>query len=248
MSAWATAEREAREPSGGYLGGVSIAPSMDPVQINQDAFATNASRQFLQDNGSVFYPVTFLETIRRLFPTLNPSNYLTQTGLDLLELDLSGGCYQAAATFFPAFTIEQVWKSYDWLYTPEAANWTALTKDTGEGKLDKPLLVIQGTADEAVSPATNLATFEKHCKIYNDDSPIQYSEYPGFRHDPVAMASTQEWKAFLEALFAKEKPNNFASCKKVERDSFTGNPGRLINYAAVWVPPANATSSESTSS
>lgn len=51
MTAWAIAEREAAQPVGGYLGGVSLAPSMDPILINRIAFATNASRQALQDSG-----------------------------------------------------------------------------------------------------------------------------------------------------------------------------------------------------
>lgn len=234
MSAWATAEREAHSPIGGYLGGVSLAPSMDPTEINRRAFLTESSRQALTDSGSVFYPVLFAETIRRVFPTLVLSDYLTDTGLQLLKLNLQGGCYAAAATFFPNFSLKQVWKRNDLWTSEQALAWQAITKDQGKGKLDKPLLVIQGTADEAVSPAVNEDTFDAHCKQFNNKSPIEYIKYPGFRHGPVILASIQKWTPFLGSLFANEKPSGFEYCKKTTVEPKISNASTMENYAVAY--------------
>lgn len=234
LSAWATSEREAHSPTPGFLGGVSLAPSMDPVEINIRAFATNESRQALTESGSVFYPVFFLEVIRRLFPSLQLSEYLTSTGLELLNLNLGGGCYVAAATFFPTFTLEQVWRNYTAFESPQASEWQALTGTTGKGKLVKPHLVVQGSADEAVSYPVNRDTFDNHCKMYGDDSPIQLSIYPGLRHEPVIMTSLQQWWAFLNDLFTHQKPSNFAYCKTTTQGSLEMPVNRQENYMTTY--------------
>jgi pimeloyl-ACP methyl ester carboxylesterase len=237
LTAWATNEREAKYPSGGFLGSVSLAPSMDPLEINLRAFATEESRAALQASGSVFYPVFFLEVIRRLFPTLQLSDYLTPTGLSLLNLNLEGGCYAGAATFFPTFGLTEVWKDYSWLNSTEARQWAELVRDSGKDKLAKPLLLIQGSEDEAVSAPVNYDTFEKHCKMF-EDSPIQLSIYPGYRHGPVVNAAIQEWSAFLDDLFEHKKPRNFGSCKRVTLEPYIdGGENMEELYSVRWAPP-----------
>ena len=237
LAAWLTAEREVRQPSGGYLGGVALAPGMNVVDILRTVFDTSEGRQAAQEQGTTFYLVYVLAAISRLYPTLNPADYLTTAGAQFLNLTLSGGCFQASATFAPELTFDDIWQNYTWIDSTEAQEWTRLTGANGLGRIDKPLLIAQGTADEAVAPSVVRETFDTYCESFGKESPISYSLYPGFKHTPLVDASVQEWSRFLNELFEGKKPSNFAKCETVMRNASFGTVNYVENYYSAYSAP-----------
>ncbi|SPO41771.1 uncharacterized protein PSFLO_07253 [Pseudozyma flocculosa] len=214
MTAWSTTEYQSGlKTSDGFLGGVSLAPSMNPREINARTLATTESRALVEQQGSVFYTINVFESIRRIFPTLSRDRYLTDLGKKYLDLYLAGGCFPAATMFFGSIKVDSLWKDYTWPTAREALQWAKLIKSEGRARLTKPLLVLQGDMDEAVWPTINHETFDAHCKKFDNKSPIQFVFYKNVLHAPIIHAGSPRWFAFLEDLFANRKPRDFSHCK-----------------------------------
>ncbi|KXS14333.1 hypothetical protein M427DRAFT_79153, partial [Gonapodya prolifera JEL478] len=201
LTAWAVNEQEAAEPTGGFLGAVSVAPSMHPQSINQRKLGIPQLRAAMEAAGTAFYPLEFLESIRRLKATaVNVSDWLTPKGERTLQYLLRGGCISAGTALVNGSKVDEIFKSVAWVNASFTDAWTANVKTRGVDPLAGPMLVAQGDADEAGDPLTNFNAYQANCAA-NKDNKIWYSIYRGMRHDAVLFAAAIEYMHFLGGLF-----------------------------------------------
>ncbi|KXS14341.1 alpha/beta-hydrolase [Gonapodya prolifera JEL478] len=231
LSAWAVNEHQAVEPTGGFLGAVSVAPAMDPQSINQRQLGLPDLRAAMEAAGTVFYPVTFLESIRRLNTTaVNVSDWLTPKGEKVLEYILKGGCFAVGNALVAGSRIEDIFKSVAWVNASFTDAWTDNVQSRGVGALAGPMLVIQGDKDEAVDPYTNFKAYQANCAA-NKDSKIRYSIYPDMMHGPVVFAGFLEYTQFLWALFEKDPWVVPSTCESSYQNATIASPNLAINFA-----------------
>ncbi|KXS08832.1 hypothetical protein M427DRAFT_39897 [Gonapodya prolifera JEL478] len=171
LAAWAVNEHQSVEPAGGFLGAVS--------SINQRQLAVPELRAEMETAGTVFLPLTFLESIRRRLNTtaVNVSDWLTPKGEKILQDILKRGCIEVASALVPGSKIDNIFKSVAGLNASLTDAWTDNVQTGGMGALARPMLVVQGDADEAVDPLTNFKTYQANCAA-NGGSKIRYSIYP----------------------------------------------------------------------
>ncbi|KAJ3335419.1 hypothetical protein HDU93_005530 [Gonapodya sp. JEL0774] len=231
LTAWAVNEHEAMEPTGGFLGAVSLAPAMDPQAINQRALAIPELRDAMAKWGTSFYPSTFLESIRRLNQNeVDLSQWMTEGALKRLEMIQKGGCYMAGLSLFAGQKVEEVFKDVTWVNQSFSDAWTVRARTTGKDKLAGPMLVVEAEADEAVDPAVNKVCFDRNCAL-NKDSRIRHTIYPGMGHMEVVYAGQLEWVDFVRALFESDEKVLPKGCEEFRRNAITGGEGTSIRFS-----------------
>ncbi|KAJ3327959.1 hypothetical protein HDU93_001731, partial [Gonapodya sp. JEL0774] len=224
LSAWATNEREAVRPTPGFLGSVSVAPAIwarDPIDtktFDLDAIykADNGTSNItlakdvqydikldtpITDTG-LYYVVYTFESIARLAnSSFKAESYYTPEGLATRDLLLKGGCYIAGQWATANATIDSLFKDLSWFTSTWRDEWIDKIGSRGEGKLAKPMLLVQSVDDEVVTYTGPLVAFQNNCAL-NKDSKILLSAYSGYQHTPTMYAAYTEYVAFLNALFA----------------------------------------------
>lgn len=187
-AAWGAAQRQAKRPVPGYLGAVAGSP-LTNVITQQD---------YLESSNLPFYigyglPATL--------PGFNVSDFLTPAGVQHLDLlaELEGCQSLTAQLDSQAGLIKP-----DWWHTPYMQVFQNLT-DNGGQPISGPMLVLQGTADNAVpEPVTSIAV-NQTCGMY-PGSELEYAMFEGATHVPVLYASQQVWLDWIADRFAGREP------------------------------------------
>jgi pimeloyl-ACP methyl ester carboxylesterase len=192
LAAWATNEREVVHPTGGFLGAVAIAPTLQELQIMRYGIENGG----LTDLFSVSYALT---AIARLNSLIDPALYYSRIGLERIQL-AEKGCICSLVAALGNLTFSDVFDDEGWIYSDWAAAWEQRTGVDGHEPLAQPMLVIQASEDAAAYPATQDTVLERHCKMYPNAS-IHISPYPGMGHITVLGVSQVEYFDWINSRF-----------------------------------------------
>lgn len=130
-------------------------------------------------------------------PGFNVSDFLTPTGVRHLDLlSTLEGCQSVTGQLDG----QQDLIKPGWWHTPYMQVFQNLTGNGGQ-PIAGPILVLQGTSDNAVpEPVTSIAVNET-CAAY-PDSQLEYAMFEGATHVPVLYASQRVWLDWIEDRFA----------------------------------------------
>lgn len=200
--AWAIGERQAVDPIPGFLGTIAAAPP--PEQINTEREAS----------ASVFTAFMTL-TIANLYG-LDLSAIFNPVPLQVIRLIQSiGGCNSASFAAFAGFTAEDIYSNTSWTMTEEVAQYVR-DYSVGGRALGGPMLILQGTADTVVTPASAQAGFNSTCAVLgNNGTSIEYVAIEGQGHNPSVYASQRVWLDWIEDRFSHKPTPRGCSSRSV---------------------------------
>ncbi|KAK9351066.1 hypothetical protein V1523DRAFT_417856 [Lipomyces doorenjongii] len=163
----------------GHLGTLMFAPAVDSI----------LTHEFL------FYPL-LSRFMKGIFPTFNPSDWLTPLGIARAQLvsDLQAAQFvvEYAVATVPGILVDNPDSTY---YGPAYA---ALA-NPGNRPYKGPMLLIQGSADPVVSPNVTLDTFDSTCHKFGGN--FEYMSVPGAGHFPGMDATRHLWLSWIEDRF-----------------------------------------------
>ena len=183
---WSAAQRQAREPVAGYLGGVAASPVADTYALVKGAGQAGAATAMLIANA-----------LRDVFPGFEAGTFLTDEGVKTYELVESiQGCQSVDLEAFAdeGLVVDGWWDSWP------ARGFFDWTRNGGQA-LGGPLLVLQGTADATV-PAELTDSAVNQTRAAYPDSALEYVTYPGVDHVPTMYASQPRWLDWIGERFA----------------------------------------------
>lgn len=183
-AAWATANRQFTTPVEGYLGTVAGSPVSDNYELIKAA-------------GGNTLPPRIAPGISSIFPCFNHSEWFEPEGikkLDLLE-ELSG-CNSINSLLFPQ--PEGLVKP-DWNETWYLRAYSDISGPSRK-PISGPMLVVQGTGDQAVPADVVLKGVNETCEMY-PESQIHYASFDGASHVPVLNAAQQVWLQWIADRF-----------------------------------------------
>jgi pimeloyl-ACP methyl ester carboxylesterase len=190
-AAWATAHRQSVTPVEGYLG--TVAGSPDP---------NNYENIKATDGFSVFPRIA--RGLSSIFPSFNYSDWFEPEGVKRLSLleDLSG-CNAVNNQLFPQAKglLKPAWEE-NW-YLRAYSN----ISDPSRKPISGPMLVIQGTGDEAVPANPVSKAVNETCAMY-PKSQIRYASFEGASHVPVLNAAQQIWLQWIVGRFMGKDVND----------------------------------------
>ncbi|KAF9765929.1 hypothetical protein IL306_001712 [Fusarium sp. DS 682] len=219
LTAWRTVEREAQsgKATGGFLGGVSIAPALQPIKLIPESFR-RAKGGPVGDVVSIF----LLQSISRLFPSIKVEDYVTDTVLSRISL-ADQGCLGTGASLYSSLTKDQLYKNTSWLEHPDFVDWQKRYNGAGPHPLAAPMLVIQGDADILTYAENAEEDFDATCKEY-PGSTAEYRLYQKTDHGLSLQVSQSDFFPWIQDRFNKVKLNK--GCKKTVIKPVTDNFGR----------------------
>lgn len=189
-AAWGAAERQAVRPVPGYLGTVSASPSADVAGIV--GFALSLGLTAI--SGGVLQAWSMLD----IFPDFRLSDILSPLGVARLELLAElGGCNSVTAVLLSDQT-DALFQP-GWYENYYIQSYWGLSSAGGK-EVAGPMLVIQGTADQAVPEPVTTMTKNETCAAY-PDSNLEYMVVNGTTHVPTLYATQKKWLAWIKARF-----------------------------------------------
>ena len=187
-SAWAAAQRQAKEPVEGYLGAIAISPvttvlsELDPVLS--------------------FLGVGMLAGIAAYFPEFKPEDVLTPEGAQRYSLvQALGAC---SATSLTLLSDVQLFQS-NWIQNPFVQDFQSLIANGGR-QIAGPLLVIHGESDPNLNVNVTTAAVEKTLHTF-PTAQLEFVRVPGVTHVPAMTSSQRIWMDWIADRFA-ERPVN----------------------------------------
>lgn len=222
LTAWAVDEHQVKQPIGGFLGAVALAPALQNLHIIRHGLAYDTLGK------SLFYSSYTLTTISRLDKSIDVTQYFSNMGLERTQLAATG-CYTTALTVFANLTFSDIFKDQTWVNSSWAVAWENRTAVTGTKPLAQPLLLVEGLGDGAVFPATTEAVFARHCNMYRDAS-VHMTRYPKMDHDPLAFVSQSEYFNWIDDRF--NGVDVVAGCTNATADMISP---KTINYNVMVV-------------
>lgn len=182
-AAWAAAHRQSITPVEGYLGTVAGSPDPDTYE---NIKATNGFG----------LAVLLARGLTRIFPSFNYSEWFEPEGVKRLNLleELSGCNAVAGALFSQDGLIKPAWEE-NW-YLRAYSN----ISDPSRKPISGPMLVLQGTDDQAVPANATTKAVNETCTMY-PESQLQYALFEGASHVPVLNAAQQIWLQWMEDRF-----------------------------------------------
>ncbi|KAF4990977.1 hypothetical protein FDECE_14184 [Fusarium decemcellulare] len=201
LTAWRTAERlampgqEALLAAGQFVGAVSMAPALRPLDLIPESFE-RANGGPVGDVVSTY----LLQSLAGLFPEqIRIQDYLTKLALDRLKL-IDRACLETGDALFGNLTKDQTFKDTTWLTHPVVVDWQKRYNGLGPHALAAPMLVVQGGDDPLTYASATEADFNSMCSKFPESS-AELLLYTGKDHDGVLEPSTEDVFAWLADRF-----------------------------------------------
>lgn len=183
---WNAAQRQVQQPVKGYLGAVALAPVT----------------QLLLEPENIAEGLGLLSTLSltSIFPDFNASQVLSRFGQQVFAtIDQLGGCLATLETLYsPNPFLQPNWRSNP--YVQAFANMTG----NGGRPVSGPLLVVQGTADEALSFNTTATVVNQTAAMF-PDAQIEFVQVPGVSHNGAMTSVQWLWMDWIADRFAGVK-------------------------------------------
>ncbi|KAL8297197.1 hypothetical protein RB597_006329 [Gaeumannomyces tritici] len=203
MTAWRTnqrlamAEQEALKEAGTFVGAVSIAPAMTPVDLIPKSFKLAGDRP----NGPAQNAVYMLQSLAAMWPEdFNLSNILTDRARAILPL-LDSGCQDSGQVLLSNMTTKDVFKSTEWTSHPKFLEWQRVYNGVDERPLAAPMLVVQGDNDQLTYLEEALQSFNRTCNgAGSHDAEMRI--YPDLGHGGALDASPDYYMPWIADRFA----------------------------------------------
>ncbi|RKK93252.1 hypothetical protein BFJ68_g15620 [Fusarium oxysporum] len=198
ITAWRTDEREAQpgKATGGSLGAISIAPTLQPIKLIPESFRREKDGP-AGDVVSIF----LLQSISRLFPSIKVEDYVTDTVLSRIAL-ADQGCLGTGGSLYGNLTVNELYKNTSWIEHPDFIDWQKRYNGAGPHPLAAPMLVIQGEADILTYAEYAEEDFDATCKKY-PGSTAEYKLYPKLDHGVALQASQADFMTWIKDRFEK---------------------------------------------
>ncbi|KAL4747087.1 hypothetical protein BDW72DRAFT_197086 [Aspergillus terricola var. indicus] len=218
LTAWRTAEREAKAdprktnianftnitdtgvragaPAGGFIGAVAISPTMELMSLVPPAIEKG-------HGGPLQMFIMFmLRSIARLFPSLDPSKYMTRELIDRIDLSTSGlGCLNTAIPLFTNLSLADTYLlNTTFTSAPEVLAWEEKYAGKGSAALGGPMLVLHGENDSIIPWLHVEEVVAAQCNAF-PRSQIMYSVLPGLDHDGALVATHSVWLNWIHDRF-----------------------------------------------
>lgn len=202
LAVWQLSEHElVQDPGSGYLGGVAIAP---PTKLH-DAYVMIMST-LRQGDPSPALVTTALAAVvptimflRRAFPEYD-APLIKEVVKDRVHLaDLGQLCQAASSALAFDLTLDQVFVDLERTDDPLMKKFQDLHAPAQGDPASRPLLVIQGSLDIGIAPATTKASFDAACGFGNK---LHRTLYEGLEHNLIMGPTSDEWLQFIADRFA----------------------------------------------
>lgn len=186
--AWGVSEVLAQDSSefsdlySDHLGTLMFAPAVDSILTHE----------------SLFYPL-LSRFMKGIFPTFNPSDWLTPLGIARTQLVSDLQAAQFVIEYAIATVAGILVDNPDSTYYGTA--YSALA-NPGNRPYKGPMLLVQGSADSIVSPNATLDKFDTTC--HNFEGNFEYLSVPGAGHFPAMDATRHLWLAWIEDRFSRQ--------------------------------------------
>jgi pimeloyl-ACP methyl ester carboxylesterase len=190
-AAWGAAEQLAKEPVAGYLGTIAGSPLTSLIALVDLVVELGIDNSVI---GS--FLAKFATGISAIFPTFQLSDWLTEEGIGLTKV-MQGlqGCQAVALELLASETIQRD----DWNETWYLPAFEALTQSGGK-EFAGPMLVLQGSIDEAVPAVLTTAAVNETCSKL-PDSQLHYVLFENVSHVPVLNTGQQIWLDWISDRF-----------------------------------------------
>lgn len=211
-AAWAAAERQATDPVPGYLGTVAGSPAANFSAVVEAALSLGTA----EVPGATLLPWA----VQSMFPDFRLSDVLTPLGVARLELQAEiAGCQAVTTAFLQGDGKAQPpLLQHDWYNNFYLQSYLRLSS-VGGRSLAGPMLVIQGTADQAISEAITTGTVNATCSAH-PDSMLEYLLVNGTTHVPTLFATQSEWLRWINARFDGVPRAGSSGCQMSVREPF----------------------------
>lgn len=192
-AAWAAAERQVTEPVPGYLGTISGSPAANFSAVVDLALSL----------GTTEIPVFTLLAwaMQSYFPEFRLSDVLTPLGVARLELQAEiSGCQAVTTAMMQGDGTAQPPLLRDDWYSNSYLQSYLRSSSVGGRSVAGPMLVIQGTADQAAPEVVTTATVNATCSAH-PDTVLEYLLVNGTTHVPTLFATQRDWLGWINARF-----------------------------------------------
>ena len=182
-AAWAVAQRQADNPTPGYLGSIAISPVTRVI-----------------DEPGEFLPVlvaAICPGLANAFPDFDPKDVLTPECEDRLKIieQKGAGVSSGIALLLGGDLLKPNWRQ-----NPHLQHYQSLTSNGGKA-IGGPLLVIQGESDPQISLSVTTSAVEKTTDSF-PSAQLEYVTIPNVTHDPALPASQWLWMDWIVDRFA----------------------------------------------
>lgn len=220
-AAWISAIRQTQTPVDGYLGTVAGSP---PANLS-GLIAT------LGQQVKPTFPFLWSQAIKALYPSFEESTILTPEGLARFNLAKEQSmCNSAIGELlgdFPASDNGTLVHT-NWTDSLEVQDFLSYT-DIGTQPIAGPMLVLQGTADPAVSYQYTDIAVQETCAA-NGGTGIRYARFDQVSHVPVLYASQTIWLDFLRERFGSVGSADEGADQECVTTNYTSLPMPVENY------------------
>ncbi|KAL8381427.1 hypothetical protein RB595_005612 [Gaeumannomyces hyphopodioides] len=203
MTAWRTnqrlamSEQEALNEAGTFIGAVSIAPAMTPVDLIPKSFRLAGDKP----NGPAQNALYMLQSLAAMWPKeFNMSNILTDRANAVLPL-LDSGCQDSGQVLLANMTTKDVFKSTEWISHPKFLEWQRVFNGVDERPLAAPMLIIQGDNDQLTYLEEALQSFNRTCNGSGAHD-AEMRIYPDLGHGGALDASADYFMPWIADRFA----------------------------------------------
>ncbi|KAF2011577.1 alpha/beta-hydrolase [Aaosphaeria arxii CBS 175.79] len=184
-ASWGAAQRQHSRPVTNYLGTVAGSP------------VTNAAELIAINPANVAIVGLLSRGLQSIYKTFTDKEWLTEAGVALNSLAKEiQGCNSADYQLYSDPT--------QWLRPDFAESWYlgAYVNLTSVGRqpISGPMLVFQGTQDQAVNHTVTSRVVQDTCSLY-PESQIEYAIVEGATHVPALYAVQQLWLDWIEDRF-----------------------------------------------
>lgn len=187
-SAWAAAQRQARQPVKGYLGVYAGAPMTNVLRVPETRLPLIGARM--------------LSGIISVFPQLDPADVLTIDGQQrYAQVQALGACSATTLTLLSNVQLFQP----NWTQNPWVQKYLAQTRNGGQ-PIAGPLLITHGEADNTLPINTTDAAVDETLRKF-PDAPLQYIRMPGVDHISSLTGSQPIWMDWIADRFASNPAN-----------------------------------------
>ncbi|KAL8717595.1 MAG: hypothetical protein Q9225_005175 [Loekoesia sp. 1 TL-2023] len=182
-AAWATAQRQAVQPSTGYLGAVAVSPMTSIVDQPEPLRSVIVT--------------AMCPGLASALPDFKPTSLLTAEGQQCLQLiEASGaGVASGMALLLGANTLIP-----NWAEDPHVQAYHTMISNGGK-RIRGPLLVIHGENDDKINAKVTTDAAGKTAEQF-PSSQLEYVLIPNVSHVPALQASQRMWMEWIADRFA----------------------------------------------